>query len=152
MRLLQKTPYIILASEPDMQLLYKAFQHRARGYLLENSPAELLQMALHVSGEAFLLDPAVTLWLLNTTCHQHLSFTAMNTLTPREREVFELIRNGLTNNEISQKLCISLTTVKKHATSLSQKLNLKRRSLKILSLDPGKSSYEQVALTPYAVS
>jgi len=49
-------------------------------------------------------------------------------LSKREREVFFLIEQGLTNQEIADRLFISLTTAKKHTSSILNKLNLTRRT------------------------
>lgn len=49
-------------------------------------------------------------------------------LSKREREVFFLIEQGLTNQEIADHLFISLTTAKKHTSSILNKLNLTRRT------------------------
>ena len=49
------------------------------------------------------------------------------TLTPREREIFELVRTGLSNKEIGRKLGICEDTVKKHLKNVFAKLNIHRR-------------------------
>jgi two-component system, NarL family, nitrate/nitrite response regulator NarL len=49
-------------------------------------------------------------------------------LTAREREVVELIRGGLSNKQIAQRLCIEVTTVKSHVHSILGKLNVTRRA------------------------
>lgn len=49
------------------------------------------------------------------------------TLTKREREVLDLLKQGRTNAEISLELCISETTTKKHVSNILAKLNLKHR-------------------------
>jgi DNA-binding NarL/FixJ family response regulator len=48
-------------------------------------------------------------------------------LTPREREVLELIERGLTNKEIARDLCIEVRTVKNHVHNLLEKLRVRRR-------------------------
>ncbi len=149
MHTLQRASYVVLASEPSLHILYSAYQHNARGYLSENASVELFQLALQAEDDTFLLDPLIASWLLRTTSYQHFTFVSIDTLTTREQEIFDLIRSGLTNHEIGQHLCISLTTVKKHAANISQKLNLTRRSMKILSF-PSRTTTKK--MQPQAVS
>jgi len=49
-------------------------------------------------------------------------------VTPREREILELIANGLSNREIAEKLFVSENTVKTHSSRLFDKLGAKRRT------------------------
>ena len=54
-------------------------------------------------------------------------FEQEKSLTVRELEVLNCIHEGLTNPEISQKLCITISTVKAHISSLLQKVDAKNR-------------------------
>jgi LuxR family maltose regulon positive regulatory protein len=56
--------------------------------------------------------------------HTHLQ----NQLTPREYEVFILAADGLTNPEIAERLCVSLSTIKTHLINIYAKLRIKRRT------------------------
>ena len=49
-------------------------------------------------------------------------------LTPREREVLRLICEGLSNREISERLTVTLNTVKKHTSNLYDKLGVRSRT------------------------
>jgi len=51
-----------------------------------------------------------------------------NGLTPREREILQLIAEGYSNKEIGEILCISIKTVQAHRTNLMSKLDLHDRS------------------------
>jgi two-component system, NarL family, nitrate/nitrite response regulator NarL len=53
---------------------------------------------------------------------------ALCTLTPREREVVELVAQGLSNKEIASRLAIEVTTVKTHVHHLLEKLQVRRRA------------------------
>ena len=53
--------------------------------------------------------------------------TDLSELSLREREIADLIYQGLTNNEISEKTGITLRTVKAHTSSIYSKLNVKDR-------------------------
>jgi two-component system nitrate/nitrite response regulator NarL len=53
--------------------------------------------------------------------------TAEAHLTPRERDILALIRDGLSNKEIAKRLCIEVPTVKNHVHNILAKLNVRRR-------------------------
>lgn len=55
-------------------------------------------------------------------------------LTPREREVFELLVQDKTTKEIAQQLFISEKTVRNHISNVMQKLNVKGRSQAVVEL------------------
>ena len=54
--------------------------------------------------------------------------TLVDPLTPRELEVLQLISEGLSNQEIAEKLVIALNTVKRHTSSIYGKLGVKSRT------------------------
>ncbi|MGE5558951.1 MAG: response regulator transcription factor [Bacillota bacterium] len=56
----------------------------------------------------------------------------LQVLGPREREVFDLVIQGLDNHEISKRLFLSDKTVKNYVTSLRKKLGLKNRAQIVL--------------------
>ena len=87
-----------------------------------------------VAGGDALLSPSVTRWVIaRFTRHpQQAPPKAVETLTPREMEVFRLITRGLSNAEIGSELFISDTTVKTHVTRLLQKLDLRDRAQAIV--------------------
>ncbi|MCO4319152.1 LuxR C-terminal-related transcriptional regulator [Phyllobacterium sp. 21LDTY02-6] len=61
---------------------------------------------------------------------------ALNTLTQREEEVLELLRWGLSNNEIANKLDININTVKTHTKNIFSKLRVKNRTQAVLRSMP----------------
>ncbi|MBT4747367.1 MAG: hypothetical protein HOO11_05130, partial [Candidatus Thioglobus sp.] len=56
------------------------------------------------------------------------------TLTPKECEVFDLIIKGVTNHDIAQQLCSSISTVEKHRASVMKKMNVDSLALLITTL------------------
>jgi DNA-binding NarL/FixJ family response regulator len=70
------------------------------------------------------LWPAI---LTNLTAYAHADEGRTAVLTPREREVYVLLRDGRTDREIAEALTISLWTVKHHVGSILQKLSLTSR-------------------------
>ena len=135
----------ITASDPDSRVLilttfdldeyvYRALQSGASGFVLKDDPPEQLIAAVRTvaSGDA-LLSPSVTRRVISqfTRVHQDPP-KAVDTLTPREMDVFRLITKGYSNAEIGRELFISDTTVKTHVTRLLQKLDLRDRAQAIV--------------------
>ena len=76
-----------------------------------------------------LLDPAVTTRVLERLRHADEDEpTELAQLTEREREILELIAEGLTNRQIGQRLYLAEKTVKNYVSSLLAKLGLERRT------------------------
>jgi DNA-binding NarL/FixJ family response regulator len=83
-----------------------------------------------VRGEA-LCSPRVAATLLQrvaTLAAEHRTAATGASLTPRQREIVELIGQGLSNKEIARRLCIELSTVKNHVHSTLEKLGTHRRA------------------------
>jgi DNA-binding NarL/FixJ family response regulator len=135
----------ILAADPASRVLilttfdldeyvYRALQAGASGFVLKDDPPEQLIAAVRtVAGGDALLSPSVTRQVIAqfTRAHQQPP-KAVETLTPRELDVFRLITRGLSNAEIGAELFISDTTVKTHVTRLLQKLDLRDRAQAIV--------------------
>ena len=75
-----------------------------------------------------LLDPAVTARVLDRLRTPPPEADELATLTEREREILELIAEGLTNRQIGQRLYLAEKTVKNYVSSLLAKLGLERRT------------------------
>jgi DNA-binding NarL/FixJ family response regulator len=131
----------ILAADPAARVLilttfdldeyvFEALSAGASGFVLKDDPPEQLIAAIRtVAGGDALLSPAVTRRVIRQFVRIPHSPPPkeFDELTPREREVFRLITNGLSNAEIGRELFISETTVKTHVTRVLQKLNLRDR-------------------------
>ena len=73
-------------------------------------------------------DRAVFRRVVEETKQNHLSQSELGTLTDREREVLDLLAQGLTNKEIAERLVITTNTVKRHLKAIFEKLNVHTRS------------------------
>ncbi|MDY6875976.1 MAG: response regulator transcription factor [Chloroflexota bacterium] len=106
----------------------RALQAGASGYLLKRSLSAELLLAIRAAqrGEVF-LSPAVS-QIIITRVLQGISpeegKTPYDRLTPREREVFQLIAEGYTNQAIAHRLTISVRTVETHRAHLMDKLDI----------------------------
>jgi DNA-binding NarL/FixJ family response regulator len=131
----------IIAADPSARVLilttfdldeyvYEALRAGASGFVLKDDPPEQLIAAVRTvaAGDA-LLSPSVTRRVIKqfTRVPRPSPPREMDELTDREREIFTLIADGLSNAEIGERLYISETTVKTHVTHLFQKLGLRDR-------------------------
>jgi DNA-binding NarL/FixJ family response regulator len=122
---------LILTTFDLDEYIYEALEAGASGFVLKDDPPEQLIAAVRTvaAGEA-LLSPAVTRRVINRFSRaprQAAPPKGLDELTEREREIFVLIADGLSNAEIGKRLFISDTTVKTHITHIFQKLDLRDR-------------------------
>ncbi|MGP5599214.1 response regulator [Glutamicibacter arilaitensis] len=131
-------PKIIVLTTFDMdEYALSAIQAGASGFLLKDAPPEeLLESVRTVNRGDAVIAPSTTRRLLDHMApmlkknaaqqDEHL-IAAVESLTPREREVFGLIAAGLSNPEIAEKLFLSEATVKTHVGHILAKLEARDR-------------------------
>jgi DNA-binding NarL/FixJ family response regulator len=113
--------------------VYDALRAGASGFMLKDAPPEEIAAAVRIvaNGEA-LLAPAITRAVIEEFARQQpttapVTPPAVAELTPREREVLDLLARGLSNPEICKQLVISEATTKTHVARILQKLDLRDR-------------------------
>ena len=104
-----------LSTFNQQSFIQRMMNNGASGYVLKNATQEELLEGIEtvVKGKLYLSGEAAS--------SLHNSETEIPVLTRREKEVLELIADGLTNNEIAAKLFISVTTVDTHRKNLLAK-------------------------------
>jgi DNA-binding NarL/FixJ family response regulator len=83
-------------------------------------------VSAYIEKQAF--DRAAFRRLIEETRQIHQSQSELGTLTEREREVLDLLAQGLTNKEVAERLVITTNTVKRHLKAIFEKLNVHTRS------------------------
>ena len=122
----EKYPGIfILGLSTFNQGLYikKMMENGASGYILKNSSKDELIKAIHVVHDGGIYFSGEAGQALAE--YQKSSKTELPVLTPREKEILELIAEGFTNPQIAEKIFLSQFTVDSHRKNLLAKLNVK---------------------------
>jgi DNA-binding NarL/FixJ family response regulator len=123
---------IILTTFEQDDYIFGALRAGASGFLLKRTRPEDLIAAIHtVAAGDSLLSPSVTRKVIDRMAEQPTPDASagarLTELTPREREVLELVARGLSNGEIAQAFVIEESTVKTHVKRVLRKLRVRDR-------------------------
>ena len=111
---------------PDQELIQEALEAGALGFLLKDTPIDKVGDAIRsVYAGHSTLAPEATQALLQAKARPP---KLGHDLTAREREVLALIVEGLSNEEIADRLVISVNTVRKHVSACMKKLGASNRA------------------------
>jgi DNA-binding NarL/FixJ family response regulator len=120
---------LILTSYDDDDALFSAIMAGAAGYVLKQvRGTDLLETVRRVAEGQSMLDPAVTAQVLERLRRGPDTSDALAVLTDRERQILELIGEGLTNRQIGERIFLAEKTIKNYVSSLLAKLGLERRT------------------------
>ena len=122
---------MILSTFDDDEYVAQAMRHGAKGYLLKDTPSEELAEAIRAIHKGYTyLGPGLFEKTLVDSPNSETATAAppeFFTLSPREKEVLQLIATGASNREIAAALHISERTVKNHVSSILSQLQLRDR-------------------------
>lgn len=121
------TQIIILSMHADTTMVQQLLRRGVKGYLLKDAVTEELLLAVRaVSQGKMFLSPTIsdTVMALLLTPPDAAAQSAGDLLTPREREVLQLVAEGHTNSSIADTLNISVKTVEKHRANVMAKLEV----------------------------
>ena len=123
-----ETAVVILSMHADESYVLRALKSGARGYLLKDSPEEDLINAIRAvhQGKAF-FSPEISKMLAEDYMRQMRQRGVEDSyelLTPREREILQMLGEGKSNKDVATKLNLSLHTVETHRGNILEKLNL----------------------------
>jgi DNA-binding NarL/FixJ family response regulator len=124
-QILSKSPdtaILIFTAYGERSLMQRGLETGARGYILKETPHETLIRAVEkvAAGDTF-VDPALMAEFI-------AGKGQMEVLTPREREILQLLADGMSNVDVAAKLFISQETVKSHVRHILAKLEADTRT------------------------
>jgi DNA-binding NarL/FixJ family response regulator len=115
------TAVLLFTAFGERSLLSRGLDAGARGYLLKEAPSQTVVRAIEklAGGEGY-VDPSLMPSFLNRD--------GQDLLTPREREILQLLADGMSNADVAAKLFISQETVKSHVRHILAKLEADTRT------------------------
>jgi DNA-binding NarL/FixJ family response regulator len=120
------TRVIVLSMHASEEHVLRALRAGASGYVLKGSAPRELELAIDAvaRGQLF-LSPAISRHIieiyLNRTAEKS---SALDQLTPRQREILQLIAEGHSSKQIAQMLDTSVKTIESHRASLMERLDI----------------------------
>lgn len=124
----KRTGILILSMYADEEYLMRAVSAGVRGYLLKDSAEPDLARAVRaVAGGKTFFSPVIADMLFDDYAlrlQRHELQDSYGLLTDRERQVLQLLAEGMTNKEVASTLTLGVSTVETHRLNLMQKLNL----------------------------
>jgi DNA-binding NarL/FixJ family response regulator len=128
-------PILVLTTYMDDKWLFDAIRSGASGYLMKDRPRQELLDAIHgtMQGEAF-IDPSVAGRVLSNVASSPLKSAPEKSymLSEREQDILNLLAEGLSNAEISQRLYLSEGTVRNYTSTLFAKLGVADRTQAVI--------------------
>jgi DNA-binding NarL/FixJ family response regulator len=130
---LAETRVIVLTTFELDEYVFDALRYGASGFLIKDTkPAELLRAIRLVAGGDALLSPSVTRRVVREFATRPTRLlrphSQLSTLTEREREIAGLAAEGLSNDEIAQRLGVSSATARTHVSRAMVKLGARDRA------------------------
>lgn len=132
------TVVLILSMYSDERYVVRAIKAGARGYLLKNAAGDELIRAVHtVSGGGAYFSPAVAQVFRNGFARikrdAQEAEDPFDSLTERERQVYQLLAEGNCNKDVANRLDLSLHTVETHRWRIMEKMRLHSMAELVLS-------------------
>jgi DNA-binding NarL/FixJ family response regulator len=120
------THVIILSMSADQEFVVQALQAGAAGYLLKNVTPEELELAIGAAarGETYLCSGISRHVIDGCLAWSKATASAPRQLTPRQREVLQLVAEGSTTKDIARKLGIAVKTVESYRAELMEALDI----------------------------
>jgi DNA-binding NarL/FixJ family response regulator len=127
---------IVLTASENEQDVASVLAAGARGYILKGSsgPDVIETIQAIVRGNCYVAPNLAARILVNKAQIEAVAADNPHDLTSREREIFALVSQGMSNKEVARRLKCTERTVKHHMTHIMQKLNVRNRVQAVVKL------------------
>jgi len=137
--LLPSVKAIMVTVYEDPDRIFRALRAGASGYLLKRSvPEEILNAMREVQQGGGAMSGEIARKVIGYFREQTTARAEVDELTPREREVLELVVHGMSNKEIAERLSVTVDAVRWHLKHIYQKLHVHSRTEAALKFRPVK--------------
>ena len=128
---------IMVTVYQDPDRIFRALRAGASGYLLKRAtPEQVLNAIRDVQQGGVPMSAEIARKVLAHFQAQTVATAEMETLSPREREILDLLVHGFSNKEISSRLSISVDTIRWHVKRIYHKLHVHSRTAAALKFRP----------------
>jgi two-component system nitrate/nitrite response regulator NarL len=127
---------VVLTASENEQDVASALAAGARGYILKDSSGRdvIETVQAIVRGDSYVAPSLAARILVNKAHIEAVAGDNPHDLTSREREIFALVSQGMSNKEVARRVKCTERTVKHHMTNIMQKLNVRNRVQAVLKL------------------
>jgi DNA-binding NarL/FixJ family response regulator len=117
---------IILSAHANEEYVIRALRAGAAGYMLKDAATAELELAVNsVTQDKTYLSPSISRTVINSYLERvGGELSPLEQLTPRQREILQLIAEGRNTKEIAAELEVSVKTVESHRLQLMERLNI----------------------------
>lgn len=121
-----KVRVIVLSMYSDEEHVYLALRAGAAGYLLKGAAREELELAIRAvaQGETYLSPPVAKITISEYSGRVNAKPCPLRKLSPRQKQVLQLIAEGKTTKQVALELNISVKTVETHRMQLMDRLEI----------------------------
>jgi DNA-binding NarL/FixJ family response regulator len=120
-----RTKVVILSLHADEEYVRRALSQGASGYLVKSADAAELELAVRAASRGDVwLSPSISKSIVRSLLARKPGDEPFEVLTPRQREVLQLVAEGLTSKEVADRLGVSVKTIESHRAQLMKRLGV----------------------------
>jgi len=125
-------PVAIISAHEKPELMRRALEHGAIGFIPKSAPQDQLKAALQTILQGMTWAPEVAKQAPSISQDERNAAAALRSLTPQQLRVLQMVCTGLLNKQIAYELDVSEATIKTHMTAILRKLGANNRTQAVL--------------------